>query len=199
MKTRFFHAVLLFIATSLIGLLDYLTGDELDLFILYFVPIVWAAWLGRARVAMALSILSGALWFSANVYLGHAYSQPLLGLWGELVMLTMFIAAALTAGRIRRLLDRERDLNRQLTDALARIKKLRGRLPICISCKSVQDTSGRWQEIEEYFTHESEDDFLFRQTICPHCRRPGQAAGEHAQPVGAAGGSGGETDLLLAL
>lgn len=158
--------------TGFIGYLDYVTGDELDLFILYFVPIALAAWHVGRRAAIAVSILSGALWFSANIYLGHAYSQPLLGAWGEVVMLATFLATALATSRIRSLLEHERVLNGQLADALAKVKKLSGRLPICMSCKSVQDEAGHWQEIEEYFTRQSEEDFVFKQTICPHCRVP---------------------------
>ena len=170
MKTNLVRIVILVFVTGLIGVLDYVTGDELDLFILYLVPIAWAAWTLSSRVALGLACLSGMLWFTANVYLGHAYSQPLLGGWGEVVMLATFIACALATSRIRSLLERERLLNAQLATALAKVKKLTGRLPICMSCKSVQDESGYWQEIEEYFTHQSEDDFVFKQMICPHCR-----------------------------
>jgi hypothetical protein len=173
MKTTPFRLVALFVVTALIGAMDYVTGDELDLFILYFAPIAWAAWNVSRRAAIALSVFSGALWFSANVYLGHAYSQPLLGAWGEMVMLVTFLGAALATSGIRRLLDHERVLNRQLAEALAKVKKLTGRLPICMSCKNVQDDAGHWQAIEEYFTHQSEDDFVFAQRICPDCRDRG--------------------------
>jgi hypothetical protein len=170
MHRRILHLAGLFIATLFIGVLDYATGDELDLFILYLVPIAIGAWTHGRAVALVLAATSGALWFSANVYLGHAYSRPVLGAWGEVVMLITFTAAALATNGMRSLLDREKALNAQLAEALARVKKLSGRLPICMSCKSVQDESGHWREIEEYFTHESEDDFVFKQMICPHCR-----------------------------
>lgn len=170
MKTTPLRLAALLVVTALIGILDYVSGDELDLFILYLVPIAWAAWNVSRRLAIVLSVVSGALWFSANVYLGHAYTQPLFGAWGELAMLATFLGAALATSRIRVLLDQERLLNSQLAEALAKVKRLSGRLPICMSCKSIQTESGEWQEIEEYFTLQSEDDFIFSHRICPHCR-----------------------------
>lgn len=172
MKSLFLRLAALFVFTGVIGWLDYITGDELDLFILYFVPIVWAAWKIGPRAGTAVAIEGTVLWFAANVYLGHAYTRPLFGVWGGIVMLTMFTTAALAANRIRVLLDHERKLNRRLAEALAKVKKLSGRLPICIGCKSIRDDAGEWHEIEEYFTMQSEDDFIFSQMVCPHCRVP---------------------------
>lgn len=184
MHRNFLRLTGLFAVTFLIGLLDYATGDELDLFILYLAPIALTAWTQGRSEAVLLAITSGALWFSANVYLGHAYSQPLLGVWGEVVMLATFVAAALVTSRIRGSLDRERVLNRKLADALAKVRKLSGRLPICLSCRNVQDEMGRWQSIEEYFTHESEDDFVFKHVICPHCGIARAAGERDAIPAG---------------
>jgi len=181
MKSLSLRLAALFVFTGLIGWLDYVTGDELDLFIFYFVPIVWAAWKIGPRAGIAVAVEGTVLWFAANVYLGHAYTRPLFGVWGGVVMLTMFTAAALAANRIRVLLDHERKLNRSLAEALAKVKKLSGRLPICIRCKSIRDDGGQWHEIEEYFTMQSEDDFIFSQMVCPHCRVAGAEESGGAQ------------------
>jgi hypothetical protein len=188
MKSLSLRLAALFVLTGLIGWLDYITGDELDLFILYFVPIVWAAWKIGPSAGTAVAAFGTALWFSANVYLGHAYTQPLFGVWGGAVMLITFTAAALATNRIQTLLEHERQLNRSLAQALAKVKKLSGRLPICIGCKSIRDEAGDWHEIEEYFTLQSEDDFIFSQAVCPHCRvpdsgGPGSAENAPQEPV----------------
>ena len=185
MKATSLRLLALFVLSAAIGGLDYVTGDELDLFILYFVPIVWAAWNIGARAGVFVAALGTTFWFSANVYLGHAYIHPLFGVWGGIVMLTTFGAAALAASRIHDLLERERQLNRKLAEALAKVKKLSGRLPICIGCKSIRDDSGQWREIEEYFTMQSEEDFIFSQAVCPHCRvaESGTGPGGSLQPA----------------
>jgi PAS domain S-box-containing protein len=64
--------------------------------------------------------------------------------------------------------DRER-LIRELQDALANIKTLRGLLPICASCKKIRDEGGSWNQIEEYILARSEA--LFTHGICPDCAR----------------------------
>lgn len=170
MKTLLLRLAALSLLTGAIGWLDYVTGDELDLFILYFVPIIAGAWSVGRRAGVGLAVGSAGLWAVANFYFGHAYTQPLYGVWGEGVFLATFVAAALVTSHLRRVLDHERLTNRELAVALAKVKKLSGRLPICIGCKSVQDEHGEWLEIEDYFTHQSEDDFVFKQSVCPHCR-----------------------------
>ena len=186
MKTTLPRLLVLYFVTGLIGWCDYLTGDELDLFILYFLPIADAAWNVGRRAGVLLAVTSAVLWAAANVYLGHAYSQPLLGVWGAVAFLATFVAVALLLSRIRGLLDHERQLNRKLAEALAKVKRLSGCLPICMGCKSVQDEHGGWHEIDEYFTTQSEDDFIFKHSVCPHCRdaRAGRSAAAVPESLG---------------
>ncbi len=62
--------------------------------------------------------------------------------------------------------ERER-LIEELQDALAKIKTLRGLLPICAHCKKVRDDSGYWNQIEDYVRAHSEADFSHG--LCPDC------------------------------
>jgi glucose-6-phosphate-specific signal transduction histidine kinase len=172
MKANTLHLAGLFVVTGLIGWLDYITGDELDLFILYIVPIAYGAWKFGRSPGVILSVTSAALWYAANAFLGHAYTRPLVGLWGGLVMLATFVAAALATDHIHQLLEQQRTLNSELADALAKVKRLSGRVPICMACKSIQEEDGAWKELEEYFTIHSENDFVFSHSICPHCKQP---------------------------
>ena len=55
----------------------------------------------------------------------------------------------------------------ELEDALEKIKKLSGLLPICASCKSIRDDEGYWQRIEQYISEHSEANFTHG--ICPEC------------------------------
>jgi len=56
----------------------------------------------------------------------------------------------------------------QLRDALAKIKTLKGLLPICASCKKIRDDKGYWSKIETYISERSDADFTH--SICPECR-----------------------------
>ena len=47
------------------------------------------------------------------------------------------------------------------------IKRLRGMLPICSSCKKIRDDKGYWNQIEVYIKEHS--DAEFSHGICPDC------------------------------
>jgi len=72
--------------------------------------------------------------------------------------------------RIRR--ERER-LIAELQDALAKVKTLKGLLPICAWCKKIRDDQGYWQQIEAYVRDHSEADFSHG--ICPLCAQKARA------------------------
>ncbi len=54
-----------------------------------------------------------------------------------------------------------------LQEALAKIKTLRGMLPICSSCKKIRDDKGYWTQIELYVREHSEAEFSH--SLCPEC------------------------------
>jgi PAS domain S-box-containing protein len=62
--------------------------------------------------------------------------------------------------------ERER-LVGELQTALAKVKTLRGLLPICASCKKIRDDKGYWNQIEFYIRDRSEASFTHG--ICPGC------------------------------
>lgn len=64
--------------------------------------------------------------------------------------------------------ERER-LIAQLQEALARIKTLKGLVPICASCKKVRDDRGYWNQIEVYLREHSEAELTHG--VCPDCAR----------------------------
>ena len=55
----------------------------------------------------------------------------------------------------------------KLRQALAKVKRLSGMLPICASCKKIRDDKGYWNQIEEYI--ESNSDAEFSHGLCPEC------------------------------
>jgi len=63
--------------------------------------------------------------------------------------------------------DEREKLIRQLEESLAKVKLLRGFIPICASCKKIRDDRGYWQQVEEYIRDHSEAQFSH--SICPSC------------------------------
>ena len=64
--------------------------------------------------------------------------------------------------------EKERSL-RELQAAMQNIRTLEGLLPICLSCKKIQDTDGGWQPFEFYVRAHSEAKVTHK--ICPECSK----------------------------
>ncbi|MDY6838386.1 MAG: PAS domain S-box protein [Thermodesulfobacteriota bacterium] len=68
----------------------------------------------------------------------------------------------------RKHMELEREtLIAQLQSALAKVKTLRGLVPICASCKNIRDDKGFWHQVEAYIHDHSEA--VFSHSICPDC------------------------------
>jgi hypothetical protein len=66
-----------------------------------------------------------------------------------------------------RINEERQTLIANLQEALQRVKKLSGMLPICASCKKIRDDDGYWREVEVYIRDRSEAEFSHG--ICPDC------------------------------
>jgi len=69
------------------------------------------------------------------------------------------------------ILQKSRELerkNRELQEALNRIKRLEGLIPICANCKKIRDDEGYWQQVEVYIEQHAE--VQFSHGLCPECR-----------------------------
>jgi PAS domain S-box-containing protein len=67
----------------------------------------------------------------------------------------------------KRIEEERRKLTYELQDALAKIKRLQGLLPICASCKKIRDDKGYWNELEAYISEHSEAEITHG--FCPDC------------------------------
>jgi PAS domain S-box-containing protein len=68
----------------------------------------------------------------------------------------------------RRRAEREQlRLIQELREAFAKVRTLKGLLPICAACKKIRNDQGYWSRIEEYIQEHSEADFSHG--FCPEC------------------------------
>jgi DNA-binding NtrC family response regulator len=70
--------------------------------------------------------------------------------------------------RKRTEVEREK-LIHELQEALAKVKKLSGLIPICSSCKKIRDDKGYWNKLEKYLLEHS--DATLSHGICPDCAK----------------------------
>jgi hypothetical protein len=67
----------------------------------------------------------------------------------------------------KKLMAQKEKLISELLEAGAKIKTLKGLIPICSSCKKIRDDRGYWQQIEKYVREHTEA--TFSHGICPDC------------------------------
>jgi signal transduction histidine kinase len=74
-----------------IGMIDYLTGYEMSVTILYLAPIFIAAWTLGSVAALGIACLATAAWSLSIYYILPAYAKPMLHVWGGVIQFGMFI------------------------------------------------------------------------------------------------------------
>lgn len=157
------------ILLSVVGALDYVTGRELGFFVFYFLPIAVAAWYCGTRMALLFALAATIVWFTVECFNGFPFSSELFRYWNAGVRLVAFVVIGLVMSRIRVAMDREKELNEELSQRIAEVKQLSGLLPICASCKNIRDDKGYWHQVESYVRQHS--DAKFSHSICPVCMK----------------------------
>lgn len=104
------------------------------------------------------------------------------------------LAVMIEIGIARHRSDMERmRLVRELAEERAKLKTLRGLLPICSCCHEIRDGAGLWHSIQSYIAAHSEA--TFTHGYCPECeRKANEALDLAAAALPAAGTSGKGTD-----
>ncbi|MGZ8427318.1 MAG: GGDEF domain-containing protein [Candidatus Binatia bacterium] len=98
-------AVIAIAASILLGVLDLTTGIEIQLFLVYLIPIFLASWFVSQAVAIYVAILGSLVWFVADSLSGRVYSSQWIA-YGNLLMCTsLFVVFALTQAYLRIKLD----------------------------------------------------------------------------------------------
>jgi len=86
---------------AFIGWLDYITGLEVSVVVLYLVPVILASWFGTARTGYLVAVAGALVWHVAAV-LGHvSYSSPFVLYWNTVGQLLLLASAAALTNAVR--------------------------------------------------------------------------------------------------
>jgi len=127
----------------------------------YILVVLVSLWSRRKNLPIYMAICG-----SVFTIIGF-YSSPTGGeLWKVLAnrFLALFAIWVVTILSIQR-----RKMHEEREQALLEVKKLRGYLPICASCKKIRDDQGYWNQIESYIRDHSEIEFSHG--LCPDCAK----------------------------
>jgi len=103
---------------ALITWIDYATGTEFGLFVLYLIPVGVAAWMGRRWAGVTFAVAAALCWYGQDAWAGHRYSQPLLIYWETFMRFASFLITALALSGIREAMRRQEDLLRTVSHDL---------------------------------------------------------------------------------
>jgi hypothetical protein len=160
---------IMFVSVLVLGLVDWLTGYELNFFSFYFLPVSIGAWLLGLGAATTLAVFSALVWFGADVLSGHVYSSPFYAVWNTIIRLVSFLAIGWSVSRMRQAHDSEQKTAETLSRTLSEIKVLEAFLPICAQCKKIRDRQGVWQHLEAYISQRTNTQFSH--SYCPECAK----------------------------
>ena len=135
----------------------------------YFVPVALGAWASGRRMGLVMAGAAAGCWVLVDGLSQIGYPSRFYLAWNTGVRLLSFVFVGISVSTIRRMLEQERALTRQLQSALREVRVLTGLLPICASCKRIRNREGEWERLESYLGSRSE--MSFTHSICPVCAR----------------------------
>jgi signal transduction histidine kinase len=79
------------IVVILLGFIDYLTGPEISISVLFVLPISLVAWYAGRPSGMIMAVASAITWLVADLTTQPGYTHPLIPYWNALVRLLFFL------------------------------------------------------------------------------------------------------------
>lgn len=90
-ETPLFWTVTGILLVGLLGLADYLTGNEINFSLFYLAPIVLVTWAVDQASGLFLSFLSGLTLLAAEIAASQTYTHPAVFVWNTLLNASFFI------------------------------------------------------------------------------------------------------------
>jgi diguanylate cyclase (GGDEF)-like protein len=103
-----------------IGILDFATGYELAFSLFYLLPISAVGWFLGKRFGVLFSVLASIVWFFADYFSGHQYTDQIIYIWNTVIRFAFFVIVTTLLAALKEALEREKALSRvdRLTQAV---------------------------------------------------------------------------------
>jgi diguanylate cyclase (GGDEF)-like protein len=93
---------------GLLGILDYVTGNEFTLSLFYLIPIVLVTWAVDAKTGLFMSFISALALLGAEVAAGQTYSHPIYYLLNTLVRTLFYVVVVYLVAELQKSRKEER-------------------------------------------------------------------------------------------
>lgn len=108
--------LLVIIGLAIVACIDYVTGIEIRIFPLYFLPLMLSAWLLKRSITIVYALFASLIWATVMYLSGREYSTGYI--WGInfVTQAVAFLLVSLLVSSLNKLIENERRLSR--TDLL---------------------------------------------------------------------------------
>jgi signal transduction histidine kinase len=97
--SRLLAACLLLV--SVIGMVDFYTGYEMNFATVYLAPIFITAWTLGTHAAIVMSIIATTAWYLSILHMHYDYSQPWLHIWDGGIQFAMFVIFGIVISKLK--------------------------------------------------------------------------------------------------
>lgn len=101
-----------------IGMVDYLTGFEMQFSVFYLLGVGLAAWFVGKGFGLVMSVLSVLVWIGGDLAAGARYSNPLIPVWNALILMVFYFIVVWLLSNLRSFHRELEATVRQRTQAL---------------------------------------------------------------------------------
>lgn len=122
-KAQFLIVIVGILLVFSIGYIDYITGDEVSVSILYLLPVFLVTWFSNRTIGLSISLISALDWLIADLFTKSTHTYIWAPYWNSLVELSFFSLFAYMLAGIKTRLITEIELSR--TDSLTKIANRR--------------------------------------------------------------------------
>jgi len=118
-RNKSFIIAIGFILIGVLGIIDTLTGKELDFSLFYVIPILIVTWHTGLGLGIVFSLISALVWLLSDVLSGNVTLLSIYA-WNTLTRLGFFLTIAFLLSRLLTVLEHEREIAHKdyLTGAL---------------------------------------------------------------------------------
>lgn len=124
LRSKVVLGVVNFIMLVLIGFFDFRTGNEINVSILYIIPICIVTWYIGEIIGIITADLCAGVYLVSDLIGKHSYSNNLIACWNAFMYLAFFSVVSYILSRLRSTLEKEKNLAR--IDFLTDIPNLKG-------------------------------------------------------------------------